>query len=103
MNIHWDRRNGMHTYPDPQRCPSCSAIVLAMEFGCDYYPCVVKCKCGKSVQTWGVIDDGRFSGLHQIWIEAGIERPIEPGEVPVNCSESVREEFESMNRTELYD
>lgn len=107
--IHWDRRNGVESYPFPhnqswgwQQCPECSVVVLAMEIGCDYYPATIKCKCGNTVVTLGVTDDGRFSGLHDIFIAAEGRAPIVPGEVPVNSSESVRDEFESMNRTGIW-
>lgn len=99
MIVHWDRRNGVASYPYPrndthgwQRCPSCSAVVRAMEIACDYRPWLVRCQCGKVVRCPGVMDDGRFSGLHQIVSEAE-GRWLAPSAVPVNASESVRDEF----------
>jgi hypothetical protein len=99
MLIHWDRRNGIVSYPYPcntthgwQRCPSCSAVVRSLEIACDYRPWLVRCQCGKIVKCPGITDDGRFAGLHQIIGEAE-GRSLIAGEVPVNASESVRDEF----------
>lgn len=110
MVVYWDRRNGIDSYPYPhnvthgwQQCPNCAAVVRALEIACDYCPAVVKCKCGTIVNCPGVEDSGRFSGLHAIIRQAEGLPPVLPGEVPVNCSDLVREEFESMNRTETWD
>lgn len=107
--VYWDRRNGIDSYPYPhnathgwQQCPKCRAIVRALEIECDYYPQVVRCECGINVNCPGVEDRGRFSGLETIIREAEGLPPVMPGEVPVNCSESVREEFESMARTGVF-
>lgn len=99
MTVHWDRRDGTDPYPYPhndthgwQQCPSCLATVRSLEIACDYYPTTVRCECGKSVRCPGIVDDGRFSGLHSIIAEAEA-RSLAHGEVPVNCSELVGEEF----------
>lgn len=103
VTIHWDRRNGPDTYPYPhndthgwQQCPSCLGVVRTLEIACDYYPRIVRCECGKTVRCPGITDDGRFSGLHAITRAAEGLPPILLGEVPVNASESVRDEFAMM-------
>lgn len=107
--IQWDRRNGIDSYPYPhnvthgwQQCPSCKATVRVLEIACDYYPSVTKCECGVLVDCPGIEDRGRFSGLENITRAAEGKPPIAPGEVPLNCSESVRDEFESMANTGIY-
>lgn len=109
QTIHWDRRNGYDSYPYPhnvthawQQCPACLATVRVLELASDYYPAIAKCQCGESVRCPGVEGDGRFSGLQNITRAAEGSWPVIPGEVPVNCSELVREEFESMARTEIF-
>lgn len=107
--IYWDHRNGVESYPYPhntthgwQQCPVCSAAVRTLEIACDYRPSVIECHCGARVNCPGIRDRGRFSGLEAIIRAAEGKPPVAPGEVPVNCSESVREEFESMARTGLF-
>lgn len=107
--VHWDRRNGHDSYPYPhnlthgwQQCPNCRAVVRTLEIECDYYPATVQCKCGTSVNCPGVEDRGRFAGLEAITRAAEGKPPVMPGEIPVNCSESVREEFESMAQTGIW-
>jgi hypothetical protein len=103
MAVYWDRRDGIDSYPYPhnltaawQQCPKCKAVVRVMEIGCDYYPSVERCECGAMVQCPGVEDRGRFSGLHEITRAAEGRPPVAPGEYPVNCSELVKEEFQSI-------
>lgn len=107
MAIHWDSRNGRDSYPYPhndfaggQECPNCQTVVRVTEISCDYYASVETCsKCGTQVRCPAIIDDGRFAGLENIIRDAEGLWPLIPGEVPVNCSESVRAEFDAIART----
>jgi hypothetical protein len=105
MIVRWDSRNGTSSYPYPhnvthgwQKCPKCDATLRTLEIAADYVPRRATCKCGAIVDLPGVEDDGRFAGLRQILANSGDAPFWRCGDVPVNCSESVRDEFESIRR-----
>jgi hypothetical protein len=93
LTIYWDGRNGLdtHPYPHGQDCPQCGMLLRAIDVDCDYYPSKKRCECGATIELPGVRDKARFSGLLR-------DTVIEPGEIPVNCSDLVREQFESLER-----
>lgn len=106
MMIRWDSRNGLDSYPYPhnvawgwQSCPSCQRELRRLDVKADYLPKTVQCQCGKLVHLPGIEDAGRFSGLRDI--VGG--PPLVPGEIPANCSDLVREEFESLFRAMLHE